>query len=230
MLMNIGSDFRLSENKLITTMAWRIHGVPTYALEGSVFTGGAAVQWLRDEMHLISTAAESEEAAASIDSTGGVYLVPAFTGLGAPHWNMYARGMLVGMTRGTGRAHIIRAALESIVYQSADLLRSMAEDYGRMPDSLRADGGASANNFLMQFQSDISGLPVIRPGVQETTALGAALLAGLAAGIYSSLEDTTKGWHEEKAFYPSMDGLNRDTLIAGWQHAVDSCLYRAGKG
>jgi glycerol kinase len=225
MLANTGSEIIASQNNLITTMAWRLNGKPAYALEGSVFTGGAAIQWLRDELHMLSSAAESEEIAAGIEGTQGVYLVPAFNGLGAPHWNMYARGMLTGMTRGTGRAHIVRAALESIAFQSADLLAAMIRDCGTAPDALRADGGASANNFLMQFQADITGIPVTRPVVRETTALGAALLAGLAAGIYCSLDDTALRRITDRTFYPSMKQAEKETLLAGWRLAVDSALH-----
>lgn len=225
MLMNAGDEFRLSSHGLITTLAWRLNGKPTYAFEGSIFMGGATIQWLRDEMHLISTAAESEEVASAVKDTGGVYLVPAFTGLGAPYWNMYARGTLVGMTRGTGRAHIVRAALESIAYQSRDLLEAMAGDCGKRPDTLRVDGGATANRLLMQFQSDIMQTKVVRPAVLETTALGAALLAGLAVGVYGSLEETARGWHEETAFSPRMPQDERNALLAGWQRAVNGAVY-----
>ena len=190
MLMNTGDQPIRSENGLLTTMAWRIGGKPSYALEGSVFMGGATIQWLRDELKLITHASETEGIARSISGTGGVYLVPAFTGLGAPWWDMYSRGTLIGMTRGTGRAQIIRAALEAIAYQSADLMEAMIRDCGRRPERLQVDGGASANGFLMQFQADIGNIPVVRPAVLETTALGAALLAGLGAGVYGSVEET----------------------------------------
>lgn len=161
--MNTGEELVASRSGLLSTMAWRIGGKPTYALEGSVFMGGATIQWLRDEMKLISTAAESEGMAKSVKDTGGVYLVPAFTGLGAPWWDMYSRGTLIGMTRGTGRAHVVRAALEAIAYQSADLMEAMAKDCGHTPTQLQVDGGASANGFLMQFQADIMGVNVVRP-------------------------------------------------------------------
>ena len=227
MLMNAGEEFRLSKNGLITTMAWRLGGKPTYAFEGSVFMGGAAIQWLRDEMKMIATAAESEAVAASVADTGGVYLVPAFTGLGAPYWNMYTRGTLVGMTRGTGRAHIVRAALESIAFQSRDLFASMGRDCGTESAALRVDGGASANQLLMQFQADLLGVPVLRPAVLETTALGAALLAGLAVGIYSDLKETATGWHVADTFTPHMDASARDERIHGWRRAVDAALHWA---
>ena len=221
MLMNTGDRLIRSENGLLSTMAWRIGGQPTYALEGSVFMGGATVQWLRDEMKLISTAAESEAVAASVKDTGGVYLVPAFTGLGAPWWDMYSRGTLVGMTRGTGRAHVVRAALEAIAYQSADLMQAMARDCGFAPTQLQVDGGASANAFLMQFQADIMNVQVVRPRVMETTALGAALLAGLGVGVYASAEETAQAWQRDLAFDPRMEEAQRRNLLAGWHKAVE---------
>ena len=224
MLMNTGDRPVMSEHGLLTTMAWRIGGKPTYALEGSVFMGGATVQWLRDELKIIDHAAETESIAQSVQSTGGVYLVPAFTGLGAPWWDMYSRGTLVGMTRGTGRAHIVRAALEAIAYQSADLMDAMAADCGSRPETLQVDGGASANSFLMQFQADISAIPVVRPRVLETTALGAALLAGLGAGIYASPEEATKGWQKDLEFTPRMDEATRLLNLKGWHKAVERSL------
>ncbi len=229
MLMNIGSEFRLSEAGLLTTMAWRLDGKPTYAFEGSVFMGGATIQWLRDEMKLIATAADSEPMARSVPTSGDCYLVPAFTGLGAPYWDMYARGTLVGMTRGTGAAHIVRAALESIAYQSADLLEAMGRDAGCRPPALRVDGGASANGFLMQFQADIMDLPINRPAVLETTALGAALLAGLAAGVYPDVESTARGWHVDSVFEPQMAPQDREKAVAGWRRAVRAALCWAGE-
>ena len=221
MLMNTGDRPVMSRNGLLTTMAWRIGGKPTYALEGSVFMGGATIQWLRDELKIIDHAAESEGIARSVQSTGGVYLVPAFTGLGAPWWDMYSRGTLVGMTRGTGRAHIVRAALEAIAYQSADLMDAMAADCGSRPESLQVDGGASANAFLMQFQADITAIPVVRPRVLETTALGAALLAGLGAGLYGGLEETAKVWQKDLEFTPRMDEATRLLNLRGWHKAVE---------
>ncbi len=221
MLMNTGDKPVMSKHGLLTTMAWRIGGKPTYALEGSVFMGGATIQWLRDELKIIGSAAESESVAQSVQSTGGVYLVPAFTGLGAPWWDMYSRGTLVGMTRGTGRPHIVRAALEAIAYQSADLMDAMIADCGSRPESLQVDGGASANSFLMQFQADITGIPVVRPRVLETTALGAALLAGLGAGIYGSAEEATKGWQKDLEFAPRMDEATRILNLKGWHKAVE---------
>lgn len=224
MLMNTGSERVRSQNGLLSTMAWRVGGKPTYALEGSVFMGGATIQWLRDEMKMIATAAESEGLAKSVKDTGGVYLVPAFTGLGAPWWDMYSRGTLIGMTRGTGRAHVVRAALESIAYQSADLMDAMVKDCGHAPTQLQVDGGASANAFLMQFQSDIMGVPVVRPQVMETTALGAALLAGLAVGVYASPEDTAAVWQRDLMFEPQMEEHHRAQLLHGWHKAVERSL------
>ena len=224
MLMNTGEKPVTSEHGLLTTMAWRIGGKPTYALEGSVFMGGATIQWLRDELKIISTAAESENLALSVNSTGGVYLVPAFTGLGAPWWDMYSRGTLIGMTRGTGRPHIVRAALEAIAYQSADLMEAMAKDAGSRPERLQVDGGASANAFLMQFQADICGIPVVRPKVLETTALGAALLAGLGAGVYATPEETAAAWKQDLEFTPRMDEATRRLEMGGWHRAVERTL------
>ena len=224
MLMNTGEKRIHSEHGLLSTMAWRINGKPTYALEGSVFMGGATIQWLRDEMKLISTAAESEGVATSVKDTGGVYLVPAFTGLGAPWWDMYSRGTLVGMTRGTGRAHVVRAALEAIAYQSADLMQAMVQDCGATPAQLQVDGGASANAFLMQFQADIMNVPVVRPQVMETTALGAALLAGLAVGLYQNVEDTAAVWQRDLTFEPIMPDHEREHLLHGWHRAVERSL------
>lgn len=221
MLMNTGSRLIRSQHGLLSTMAWRINGQPTYALEGSVFMAGATIQWLRDEMQMLKTSAESEGVARSVPDTGGVYLVPAFTGLGAPWWDAYSRGTLVGMTRGTGRAHVVRAALEAIAYQSADLMAAMAQDCGFTPTQLQVDGGASANGFLMQFQADVMNMTVVRPCVMETTALGAALLAGLAVGVYASLEETASAWQQEAAFVPTMEEAYRDKLMSGWHRAVE---------
>ena len=222
MLMNTGNLPVESHNGLVTTMAWRLNGEPTYALEGSVFMGGATVQWLRDELRLIKTSAESEQIAESVPDTAGVYLVPAFTGLGAPYWDMYSRGTIVGMTRGTNRAHIVRAALEAICYQSADLFKAMVADRGgRMPKQLNVDGGASANSFMMQFQADILGVPVVRPVVLETTALGAALLAGLGVGLYESKEQAAAMVKPDLTFKPEMDETNRSRALHGWKRAVE---------
>ena len=220
MLMNTGDTPIESRNGLLTTMAWRLNGKPTYALEGSVFMGGATVQWLRDEMKLISTAAESEQIAQSISDTAGVFLVPAFTGLGAPYWDMYARGAIVGITRGTTQNHIIRAAEESIAYQSADLVAAMEKDTGVPITSLKVDGGASRDQFLMQFQADILNKDVLRPAIRETTALGAAYLAGLATGVWKDRDEIRSLWHCNMTFTPAMPEAERARLLSGWHKAV----------
>ena len=220
LLMNTGAQPVKSANNLVTTIAWQLDGRASYALEGSVFVGGAAVQWLRDEMHLVSSAAETEEIAASLPDNGDVYFVPAFTGLGAPHWDMYSRGAIVGLTRGTGRAHIVRAALEAIAYQSADVLGAMAADSGIRSTLLRVDGGASANNFLMQFQADILGMQVLRPVTVETTAMGAAMLAGRAVGLWSDAELTALP-RSDRSFMPAMSSAHRERLMQKWRRAVD---------
>lgn len=227
MLMNTGEKPVASNHGLLTTMAWRIGGKPCYALEGSVFMGGAAIQWLRDELKLIASSAESESLAKSIADTGGVYLVPAFTGLGAPWWDMYSRGTMVGLTRGSGRAHIVRAALEAIAYQSDDLLTAMTADCGFLPKQMQVDGGASANSFLMQFQADIMNIPVVRPKVMETTALGAALLAGLAVGLYGSVAETAKAWQHDLQYNPQMSIALREEAKKGWHKAVERSLHWA---
>ena len=220
MLMNTGSTPVVSRNNLLATTAWRVGGKPVYALEGSIFVAGAAIQWLRDEMHLIRNAAESEEVALSIPDNGNVYLVPAFTGLGAPHWDMYSRGTIVGLTRGTGRAHVVRAALESIAYQTRDVLDAMMKDSGLRPDVLRVDGGASRNNFLMQFQSDILGVSVLRPAVTETTAMGAAMLAGRAVGLWDDKALSTI-WKQGTVFSSRMNAQERNALYTDWSRAVE---------
>ncbi|MDR3051347.1 MAG: glycerol kinase GlpK [Oscillospiraceae bacterium] len=220
LLMHTGEQPVTSENGLLSTVAWRIAGKTAYALEGSVFVAGAALQWLRDEMGIIQCAADSEALASSIPDNGGVYLVPAFTGLGAPYWDMYARGTLLGLTRGTGRAHVARAALEAIAYQSADLLRAMAQDSGVHPPQLRVDGGASANGFLLQFQADMLGIPVLRPRVIETTALGAALLAGLAVGVWPDMDALAGVWQPDVHLPPRMDAARRQANAHGWTRAV----------
>ncbi len=222
MLMNTGSKPQSSANNLLTTVAWQVgEGPLQYALEGSIFMAGAAVQWLRDEMKLLADAAESEAIAASIDSADGVYVVPAFVGLGAPYWDQYARGAIVGMTRGSGRAQIVRATLESIAYQTRDVVDAMSADSGLPLDTLKVDGGAVVNDFLMQFQADILGVPVQRPAVTETTALGAAYLAGLATGFWTSQDEIAKQWQLEREFEPAMSADQRDSLYAGWQRAVE---------
>jgi len=223
LLMNTGSRPVNSRNNLLSTMAWRIDGKPTYALEGSVFMAGAIVKWLRDEMGLISTAAESEKAACSVPDNGSVYLVPAFTGLGAPYWDMYGRGLIIGLTRGTGKNHIIRAALESIAYQTRDVLDAMARDSGLAPSLLRVDGGASANNFLMQFQSDILNVRLSRPEMAERTALGAAMLAGRAVGLWDDKTLHTLASRTQE-FTPRMSGDVRTELYRGWKRAVKRAM------
>ncbi len=221
LLMHLGREFRLSRHGLITTLAAGTDDRPGYVMEGSVFMGGAVVQWLRDELGLIERAADSEFFAARVPDSGGVVLVPAFTGLGAPYWDMYARGSLFGLTRGTGRDHIIRAALESIAYQCRDLMDALTADAGLDMAALKVDGGASANRFLMQFQADMLDRPVLRPRVTETTALGAALLAGLAVGIWSGPEELRRGWEMEQRFEPSMPEDKRQFLLSRWHRAVD---------
>ena len=228
MLMNTGDTPVISDKGLLTTMAWRVKGKPVFALEGSVFAAGAAIQWLRDELGIIASSSQSEELALKVKDSGGVHFVPAFTGMGAPHWNMYARGMMTGLTRGTSRHHLARAALESIAFQSDDLLRLMGDTLGQAPAALRADGGASANNLLMQLQADISGIRVLRPRVQETTALGAAMLAGLAVGLYPDEAAAAKPWQaDETAFLPSISGEERAQARGGWERAVGAALHWA---
>jgi len=223
LLLNTGGQAVNSERGLLTTIAWQLgaDGPVTYALEGSVFVAGAAIQWLRDGLGLIAHAAESQALAAQVPDTGGVYFVPAFVGLGAPYWDAYARGTIVGMTRGTDRRHLARAALEAICYQSRDLLEAMAADSGIRLQALRADGGAAANDLLMQLQADLVGVPVERPAVTETTALGAAYLAGLAVGYWSGLDEIAAQWRVGARFDPAMEAAQRDALYAGWQRAVE---------
>jgi len=221
LLMNTGESPVASRSGLLTTIGWSVQGRTEYALEGSVFVAGAAVQWLRDELGIIDTAGESEALAASVDDTGGVYLVPAFVGLGAPHWDTSARGALVGITRGTGRAHVVRAALESVAYQTADVLQAMEEDIGASLPELRVDGGAAANDFLMQFQADILRVPVVRPVVAETTGLGAAYLAGLAVGFWSGRDELEANHAVDRQFEPRMAEDRRQDLLCGWRRAVD---------
>jgi glycerol kinase len=221
MLMNIGQKPVPSESGLLTTIAWGIDGEITYALEGAIFVTGAAVQWLRDGLGMIETANETEALAASIDSTGGVYLVPAFAGLGAPYWDPYARGTIVGLTRGSGRAEIARATLEAAAYQTRDVLEAMQSDSGVTFRELRVDGGMVDNDFLMQFQADIINRPVERPEVTETTALGAAYLAGLAVGFWESQCDIARNWRLDQRFEPAMDGSTRGRLYRDWKRAVE---------
>lgn len=221
-LLNTGNAPVWSKNNLLTTIAWRIDGKTTYALEGSVFVAGAVVQWLRDEMKIIDAADETESLALSVPDTGGVFVVPAFVGLGAPYWDPDARGSILGLSRGTARAHIVRAALESIAYQAEDLLSSMACDSGGAVKVLKADGGATVNDFLMQFQSDISGLPVMLPQNAEITAMGAAYLAGLRCGFWSGMEEIEKIWHVRCRYEPAMSETERKKRIATWKIAVQA--------
>lgn len=218
-LMNTGTDLVHSENGLITTIAWGLDGEVHYALEGSIFIAGAAIQWLRDALKLIDEAPDSEYFAMKVEHPDGVYVVPAFAGLGAPYWDMYARGAIFGLTRGTTKAHLIRATLESLAYQTRDVLEAMAQDAGRDLGILRVDGGASANDLLMQFQADVLGTVVERPAIIETTALGAAYLAGLAVGYWQKA-DLQEKWHLQARFEPAIDQAKRDELYAGWQKAV----------
>ena len=221
MLMNTGEKRVPSRNGLLTTIAWGVDNKIEYALEGSIFVAGAAVQWLRDELKLVDNAAQSEELAAAVDDTQGVYVVPAFVGLGAPYWDMYARGTIVGLTRGANRNHIVRATLESIAFQTRDVLQAMEDDSGITLKALKVDGGAVANNFLMQFQADILGVPVDRPMVTETTALGAAFLAGLAVGFWKDKAEITAQWNVNRTFKPSMAAGERDKRYHGWKRAVE---------
>jgi len=220
MLLNTGTKAVPSQNKLLTTIAWRANNQTFYALEGSVFITGAVVQWLRDGLKVIKTAPEVEQLAGSVPDNGGVYLVPAFVGLGAPHWDGYARGAIVGITRGTTTAHIARAALEGIAYQVADVLQAMQADSGVKLSQLRVDGGAVANNLLMQFQADILGIPVVRPKNAETTAMGAAYLAGLATGFYKSTDEIETQWAIDRTFEPKMTADQSRKLRDEWNKAV----------
>ena len=220
MLMNTGEKPVFSKNGLVTTIAWGIDGKVNYALEGSIFVAGAAIQWLRDELRIIDNAADTEVMARKVEDTNGCYVVPAFTGLGAPHWDQYARGTIVGITRGVNKYHIIRATLESLAYQTNDVLQAMRADSEIELDSLKVDGGASANDFLMQTQADIINAPVNRPSCVETTAMGAAYLAGLAVGYWKSKEDVIKNWAIDKTFQPKISHEVREKKIKGWNKAV----------
>lgn len=220
LLMNTGEKPIDSQNGLVTTIAWGVGGTVSYALEGSIFIAGASIQWLRDELRLIDSASESEEMASRVPDTCGAYVVPAFTGLGAPHWDQYARGAIVGVTRGTNRYHIVRATLESIAYQTLDVLHAMEEDSGIKLTALKVDGGASANDFLMQFQADMIDAPVERPSCVETTAMGAAYLAGLAVGYWESPEVLVKNRGISRVFTPAMEEAHRQSLLEGWNKAV----------
>jgi glycerol kinase len=222
LLLNTGGQAVSSRNNLLTTTAWQIGaGEPQYALEGSVFIGGAVVQWLRDGLRAIKTAADVEALAAEVPDSGGVYLVPAFAGLGAPHWDQYARGAMFGLTRGSGITHIARAALESIAFQSAEVLAAMEKDAGLKLTELRVDGGATANNLLMQIQADLLGVPVVRPKVLETTALGAAYLAGLAVGFWQDAGDIRRNWQVDRVFEPTLSRDRAAEMMAGWSKAVE---------
>ena len=221
LLMNTGHKPSMSQNGLLTTVGWQINGETTYCLEGSVFIAGAAVQWLRDGLQIVSHASETETLATSVPDNGGVYFVPAFVGLGAPHWDADARGTIIGLTRGTTKGHLARAALEAMAYQTRDVLDAMREDSGVAIQSLRVDGGATANNWLMQFQSDVLGVNVSRPVVQETTALGAAYLAGLATGVWRDTSDIVANWQLDREFSPTMSETNRFDLVSTWRRAVD---------
>ena len=230
MLMHTGTKAIPSRNNLLTTIAWRVGNETEFALEGSVFIAGAVVQWLRDGLGIIKSSRDVEALAASVPDNGGVYLVPAFAGLGAPHWDPYARGLLAGLTRGTTAAHIARAALEGIAYQVADLLHAMEDDSGIRLKEIRVDGGAAANNFLMQFQADLLGVPTLRPRVAETTALGAAYLAGLAVGYWRDRADIASQWQLDRKFEPAIDPTRRAQLLAGWSKALTRAKTWADDG
>jgi len=223
-LMNTGEKIISSKNGLLTTIAWGVNGKVEYALEGSIFIGGAVVQWLRDEIGLIKTSQEIEKYALKVKDSHGVYLVPAFVGLGAPYWDMYARGIIVGLTRGVKKEHILRAAEESIAYQSRDVLEVIQKDSGINLKKLKVDGGAVRDNFLMQFQSDTLGVPVVRPRIAETTALGAAYLSGLAVGYWKDKEEIAQKWKVDREFSPNMDEKTKETLYKGWKKAVSRSL------
>jgi len=225
-LMNIGPKFRFSENRLLTTTAYRINGQQSYAIEGAIFVAGAAIQWLRDGLHLFRDASETEGIATSVKDTGGVYYIPAFTGLGAPYWVPEARGIISGLSRGTTSAHIVRAALEAQAYQTRDLMKAFVADGGHDPKVIRADGGLVANHFMCQFLADQIGKPVEIPEITETTALGAALMAGLHAGIYKGLDDIAQTWHRARRYDPVMQTALRDNLYAGWTKSLTAMLPR----
>ena len=222
--MNTGKSIACSQNGLLTTVAWQIGNELTYALEGSVFVAGAAIQWLRDGLGILASSSDSEKMALDIPNTNGVYFVPAFTGLGAPHWDPECRGLICGLSRGSDRRHIVRAALEAMAYQTLDVLTLMERDSGTEIPALRVDGGASANGFLCSFQADVSGKPVIRPQNTETTSLGAAYLSGLGCGMYSSLEEIASIASNSTVFEPKMDKMTKDEFIKGWQNAVKKTI------
>ncbi len=224
MLMNTGGKPVLSSKGLLTTIAWKVGNDLEYALEGSIFISGAVIQWLRDELGLIKSAAESSIYASKVNDTNGVYLVPAFVGLGVPYWDMYALGAIFGLTRGTKKEHIIRAAKEAIAYQSRDVIEAMQSDSGIIVKEIKVDGGATRDNFLMQFQADILGIPVVRPKIIETTALGAAYLAGIAVGLWKNKTEIIRKWKLDQKFIPSMSQNKRDSLYRGWLKAVKRTL------
>jgi glycerol kinase len=225
-MLNTGATRVASRHRLLTTLAYRIGGQPTYALEGSIFSAGAALQWLRDGLGLIADAGDSASLAGGIDGTGGVYFVPAFTGLGAPHWDPDARAAILGVSRGTGAAQLVRAALESVAYQTRDLIDAMEKDWRTAPTALRVDGGMAANDWVMQFLADLLAIEVRRPAITETTARGAAFLAGLGAGLYASTADIARLWTCDRVFAPAMEGARREVLYAGWSDAVRRVLRR----
>jgi glycerol kinase len=222
--MNIGDQFRLSQNRLLTTVAYRLNGKICYAIEGSIFVAGAAIQWLRDGIQLIKSSSETEALASSVHDNGGVYLVPAFTGLGAPYWNPHARAAITGLTRGATGAHIARAALEAQAYQTEDLMASMAQDAGSPITEIRVDGGMVQNSFVCQFIADITARPVLRPQMVETTVQGAAYLAGMHAGFFPTLDDISEAWQMDRRFTPSMPQTTREELYRGWRRAVKQVL------
>jgi glycerol kinase len=224
-LMHCGDRPGQAVPGLLTTLAWGLHGQVTYALEGSIFATGATMQWLRDELQLLQNTADSAALAASVPDTNGVYLVPAFTGLGAPHWDMYARGLLIGLTRGTTRAHIVRAGLEAMAYQTRDVLEAMTAATGMQVPVLRVDGGATSNEVLLQLQSDILQIPVQRPQVIETTALGAAYLAGLTVGYWQDQAQIAANWQADRLYYPQMPAAHSQRLYSGWQEAVQRARH-----
>ena len=222
LLMNTGSEPKVSDNGLVTTIAWGYKGEITYALEGSVFVAGSAIQWLRDELRFLESAGDSEYMAKKVNDTNGCYIVPAFTGLGAPYWDAYARGAIVGLTRGVNKYHIVRATLDSMAYQVNDVLSAMEADSGIKLSALKVDGGAAANNYLMQSQADICGAPVLRPKCVETTAMGAAYLAGLCVGYWKDQQDIQQNWSVDRRFSPEIDPHVRADLLSGWQKAVST--------
>jgi glycerol kinase len=229
MMMNIGTEPIMSINRLVTTVAWKIGHKTEYAFEGSIFIAGAVVQWLRDSLGIISNSADVEKLAAKVQSSEGVYFVPAFTGLGAPYWNQHTRGTMTGLTRGSTAAHIARAALDSIAYQTLDVLLAMQNDSGLKINELRVDGGVTVNNSLMQFQADILQTNVIRPRISETTALGAAYLAGLAVGYWEGTEEILQQWQADKVFVPAMKPEETRSLVRGWHHAVRTAAFWAAE-